>query len=414
MKRYETTRSRREFLKEGAAGIAGTAFFSACSRPPQEPPQKAGNFISRTLGRTGLSLPVVSMGSEYSVNLVRMALEAGIVYIHTSSSYAEANHERMLGAAFSGLPRDSFVIATSPDLPYRSDNGSGRSADILKDVDPNKIIISLESSLRRLRLDYVDIYYLLSIGSREITLHEPYIKAYERLKKDGKTRFIGVGTHANEPEVIRAAAESGFWEVVLTAYNFRQSYRDDVSDAIRQAAQAGLGVVAMKTQAGVYWDRTRTKINMKAALKWVLQNENVHTAIPAFSNYDEMREDLSVMENLTLTPEERRDLRLGETLGLSGLYCQQCGRCLGQCPAGVDIPTLMRASMYAFGYQQPGKASAALRAWPSPDIACTQCLRCNVRCSLGMDVRSAAVSLVSAGFSPRASHPGGAASRQSG
>jgi len=65
------------------------------------------------------------------------------------------------------------------------------------------------------------------------------MRAYERLKKDGKTRFIGVGTHANEPEVIRAAAESGFWEVVLTAYNFRQSYRDDVSDAIRQAAQAG-------------------------------------------------------------------------------------------------------------------------------------------------------------------------------
>ena len=397
-----SSKSRREFLKDGAAGIAGTAFLSACSRRSQETPRKAGNVIYRALGRTGLRLPVVSMGSEYSTNLVRMALEAGIVYIHTSSSYAEANHERMLGTVFRGLPRDSFVIATSPDLPYRFDSGSGRSMDLLKDVDPKKIATSLESSLQRLRLDYVDIYYLLSIGSRDITLHEPYMKAYEQLKKDGKTRFIGVGTHANEPEVIRAAAASGLWEVVLTAYNFRQSYREDLSNAIRQAAEAGLGVVAMKTQAGVYWDRTRTKINMKAALKWVLQNENVHTTIPAFSNYDEMMEDLSVMEDLTLTPAEKQDLRLGETLGLSGLYCQQCGRCLGQCPAGVDVPTLMRASMYAFGYQQPGKARAALRAWSSSDIACTRCLRCDVRCSLGMDVRSTAVSLVSAGFSPRA------------
>lgn len=79
----------------------------------------------------------------------------------------------------------------------------------------------------------------------------------------------------------------------------------------------------MKTQAGVYWDRLQhRKINMKASLKWVLQNESVHTAIPAFSNHEELLEDLSIMENLSLTPEEERNLRLGEELGLAGVYCQ--------------------------------------------------------------------------------------------
>jgi len=115
----------------------------------------------------------------------------------------------------------------------------------------------------------------------------------------------------------------------------------------------------MKTQAGVYWDRKRTnKINMKAALKWVLQDENVHTTIPAFANYEEMKEDLAVMEDLTLTPQEKSDLELGEKLGFSGCYCQQCGQCAAQCPARMDIPTLMRSHMYAFAHRQPKKAKA--------------------------------------------------------
>ena len=385
--------SRRSFLKTGATGIAGAAFISACSRPPQEKPLKDRSFIYRTLGRTGLRLPVVSMGSIYAIDLVRAAHDEGVVYFHTSSSYSERNHENLLGAALRGLPRESFVIATSPDLPARFERGSDRSLDLGKDANPELISDSLEGSLQRLGLEYVDIYYLVSVGRRETTLHEPYMKAFEKLKKSGKARFVGVGTHSKEPEVIRAAADSGFWEVILTAYNFKQSHREEVRSAIGQAAKAGLGVVAMKTQAGVYWDGTRRKINMKAALKWVLQDENVHTTIPAFSNYDEMREDLSVMNDLALTPEDRRDLKLGEVLGLSGTYCQQCGRCLAQCPAGMDIPTLMRASMYALGHQRPKRARDTLRAWTVADVACRRCGPCDVQCSLGLDVQSNALAM---------------------
>jgi predicted aldo/keto reductase-like oxidoreductase len=332
------------------------------------------------------------MGSSYAINLVRSALDEGFVYIHTSSSYSEKNHERLLGGVFRDRPRDSFVIGTSPDLPYPYVRGRSRSADLGKNADPGLISKSLEGSLRRLGLDCVDIYYLLSIGNQDVAHFEPYLEAFGKLKKEGKTRFVGIGTHENEPAVIRAAAESGFWDVVLTAYNFRQSHRDEIRDAVRQAAEAGLGVVAMKTQAGVYWDRTRLrKINMKAALKWVLHDKNVCTAIPAFSTYEEMAEDLSVMKDPVLTPEEWRDLGLEETARLSGLYCQQCGRCRTQCPAGMDIPTFMRSYMYAFGHEEPKKARETLRAWTPSDVACKSCRQCSVRCTLGFNVRSRAL-----------------------
>jgi len=391
-----TLTSRRNFLKTATSGLAGAALLSTggCSDQSKEQSKKIGKIVYRTLGRTGLKLPVVSMGSCYAINLVQAALDEGIVYIHASSGYSERNQERLLGEVFQGRPRDSFVIATSPDLPYRYERGRGRSMDLGINIDPAKILESIEGSLRRLKLDYVDIYYLASVGSREAVLHEPYIKAFEKLKKAGKTRFVGIVTHNNEPEVIRAATESGFWDVVLTAFNFRQSHREEIRAAVRGAAKAGLGVVAMKTQAGVYWDSFRIrKINMKAALKWVLADENVHTTIPAFSNIEEMHEDLSIMEDLALTKEEKQDLVLGEKMGFSGCYCQQCGHCLAQCPAGMDIPTLMRSYMYAFGHRQPKKARDTLRSWTSTELACKNCDKCAVECSLGFDVKRRALDI---------------------
>jgi len=115
MKKHRFT-SRRNFLKTGAAGIAGSAFLSACSRPAPQKQAKDRNLVCRTLGRTGLRLPVVSMGSTYAVDLVRAAHNEGIVYFHTSSSYSERNHERLLGEALRDLPRDAFVNASSPSL----------------------------------------------------------------------------------------------------------------------------------------------------------------------------------------------------------------------------------------------------------------------------------------------------------
>ncbi len=389
--------TRREFLQTGVKGVAAAALLSSCSGSP--PPQQAAPVKSlstvRVLGRTGLRLRAVSIGSTYDRGLVRAAIDAGITYVHTSSSYSERNHERMLGETLSRLPRDSFVIGTSPDLPARFPGGGLPSMDVGQEVDPALIAKSMRESLEMLGLDHVDIYYLASVGSRRTALHAPYIDAYEKLKRDGLTRFIGITTHGNEPEVIRAAVESKAWDVVVSSYNFRQSHRDEVAKAMAEADAAGLAVIAMKTQAGVYWDRLRLrKINMKAALKWVLQNEHVHTTIPAFSNYDELKEDLQVLDDPVLTPAERADLGLGKAAGLPGVFCQQCGRCLPQCPAGMNVPALMRASMYAFGYQQPERARQVLHAWTRNDVTCLNCRRCDVRCALGLDVRGTALAML--------------------
>ena len=385
--------TRREFLAAGASGVAGAALLSACTRPREPGPDAAatGPLVTRTLGRTGLKLPIVSIGSAYEAGLVSAALDAGLTYVHTSGSYADQNHERMLSRVFRGRPRESFLIGSSPDFPEYRVEGGGLSEDLGTRADASTIAPFCEGSLQRLGVAHLDLYFLASINDPATVLHEPYVKAYEALKRAGKIRFAGIATHRNETAVIRAAVKSGFWDVVLTAFNFRQSHREAVRGAIHEAAEAGLGIIAMKTQAGVYWDPLRLRrINMKAALRWVLRDEHVHSSVPAFSNHDELEEDLAVARDPALRPEEERDLRLSEAATPPGLYCQQCAACVPQCPKGVQVPDLMRGYMYAVGHGRPGHARHVLRLRTPSDIPCTACADCPVRCALGFDVRARA------------------------
>ena len=395
MHRQKTILNRRNFLKKGITGIVGAAClpktFKANTLLIQEAKENK-EFVYRTVGKTGIKLPVVSMGSMVNPALVKEAFNLGVVHIDTSAAHARGNNERIIGRIVKNMPRESFVISTSTGVDIYADR---RTELVRKDAKPDAIIQSFEESLRRLGLEYVDIYYLASNWNRSSVLFEPFMIAVEKLKKDGRTKFVGVTTHNNEPEVIKAAAESQVYDVVSTAYNFRQKHRERVKEAIAYAADAGLGVVAFKTQAGVYWDKERKHmINMKAALKWVLQDTNVHTAVPAYNTYEELQEGLSVMENLTLTPQEKADLKQGEHMGWAGLYCQQCAGCLDQCPHNLDIPTLMRSYMYAFGYQDRNRARETLGSWAYGYFPCGDCQSCPVKCSQGFDVKSRALDIM--------------------
>ncbi len=368
---------RKDFIKSTVTGAAGFAFLGAVDAklPETNTDQKSSEekFIYRTLGKTGIKLPVISMGVEQSnnPNLVRAALDAGIVHLDTAHKYQRGRNEEMIGGVLKGRPRDSFVIATKV--------ARSRTEEMTEKVFLEKF----DLSLKRLGLDYVDILYLHESTTREVTLFEPILKALERAKKAGKTRFVGVSTHRNAPEVIQAAIDNKFYEVVLTSYNFRQGQDTGVRESLAKAAAAGLGVVAMKILAG--GARRRAKIaNAKAAIKWVLQDQNVHTAILGFTTFDQINTDLSVMEDLTLTETEKKDLQLQSSI--EGLYCQGCERCLAQCPHQLPIPDIMRAYMYTYGYQNLGAAQDLLFSLNLPANVCGDCEQCPVRCAKGFDI----------------------------
>ena len=126
---------------------------------------------------------------------------------------------------------------------------------------------------------------------------------------------------------------------------------------------------------------------MKAALKWTLQNPHVHTTIPGFETFDQLNENMEIMDDLALTSQEVKDLKLGDEMGMLGMYCNQCGNCDGQCNKVAEIPTLMRSYMYAFGYNNLLQAKDTFNSTGLNALPCVDCDECVVNCKKGFDIK---------------------------
>jgi len=269
--------------------------------------------------------------------------------------------------------------------PVGIDHQNGIFTD---ECDREQFIKQARACMKRLGMDPIDIFLLPFTAKKESVYFEPLLRAMEIIKKDGIAKYIGIATHSWEHEAIRAAVDAGIYDVVMTQYNFRRKNIAEIDEAIAYANEKGLGVIAMKTMAGGFWDNEKKEpINKKAALKWALKNEHIHTSVPGFTTFDQMNEDLSVMEDLQLTEQERSDLKLADAAMPTGMYCQHCGTCLSQCEKAYDIPTAMRSYMYAYGYKNLGHAQQTLKTANLPENPCNECTSCTVKCSMGFDVR---------------------------
>lgn len=373
---------RRTFFRSGLAGAAGITMLGTPALAGRGHLTE-GDIVYRTLGKTGLKLPVVSFGVMRSDNnaLVKAAYEAGMRMFDTAHGYMNGRNEEMLGGFFSQIPRDSFVLATKVKPA-----GVDRDGLPTKDTTAADFLEKFNLSLARLKMDYVDILYMHGGESVEIVRNKEIVNAMLDLKKKGRVRFIGISTHKNEPLVINTMAEDGIWDVVLTSYNYRQTYLPELNSAIDKAAAAGMGIVGMKSLAGGWLDKERTRpVNVQAALRWVLSNPHLHTIIPGITSFDQLETDVRIMKDVTLTELDKAEL-IAES-GYPGLYCNACSNCVPGCPNSLPIPELMRAYMYAYGYGNAAMASELLTETKVIADPCAGCTGCSASCVRGFDVR---------------------------
>ncbi len=176
--------------------------------------------------------------------------------------------------------------------------------------------------------------------------------------------------------------------MVLVAYNFKSSA--ELKAAIARAAKQNVGIIAMKTQAGGYETKELGDISPhQAALKWVLQDQNVTLAIPSMVDLAQVQEDTAVLSMMKLTEADEAILqRYGKAI--APYYCHLCGGCLETCPKGVDIHKVNRSLMYAQGYRDMALARATYRSIPNArsSSACVDCSRCVAKCVNGLNIPS--------------------------
>ena len=370
--------NRRDFIVKpilwaGAAGVlAKTDLFA--TETTNSP------LLQRRLGKTGLTLPVISMGVMNAdvPGLVRRSYELGIRHFDTAAVYQNGRNEEMVGAVIKELGvRDKVIISTKQGIRLASQSASEAK---------QRFIEGVEASLRRLQMDHVDILYHHGVDSKEKATAEGPIEALQALKKAGKTRFIAISTH-NTVEVLNAVIPLNVFDVTLVTLNYTMAHDEEKLGTIEKAAKSGIGVIAMKTQAGgtvrpdAKMPRELPPESQTALLKWVLNHEFITTAIPGFSTYEHLEQDFSVVRNLEYTDAEKRFLA-DKSFVAQAEFCQQCGQCREDCPKRVDVPALMRSHMYAVQYRNTGMARYVLaKSEPGRGLdACRACVSCEARC----------------------------------
>ena len=382
----EKRTDRRNFLRRTVLGTAATVAATGLSWAGSTSPSKGEEkekLITRRLGKTDIVIPIVSMGvmRADNPNLVKAALDKGITLLDTAHVYQGGRNEEMLGKLLKDYPRDAYYIETK----VKPDSYDKKKGDFTDDaVVKRSFMKRFDTSMKRLGLDYVDVLFLHAISTRAATLNKAVLEVMQEIKKQGRTRYLGVSTHSHEPEVIRAAIDSGVYDVVLVAYNYRQNHKDDIAKAFGEADKAGVGIIAMKTMAGGKQPKEGPAVSAGTALKWALRNGHVATAIPGFTTFDQLDEDMAVAADLTLSKEEEQMLALA--MEQETLYCDGCTQCLDQCVHDLPIPDLMRAYMYTYGYRETRKARDLLdELQVTPDV-CAACNSCVVRCTKGFAV----------------------------
>ena len=377
----ESKTSRREFLSAGlmlpvVSASSGMGFFRPSGNPVSGPAGSPVKLSYKTLGRTGLKVTTVGFGCMITSDpsVIERAADIGINYFDTARGYQHGNNERMVAAAL-GARRKQIVLSTK--------SGAQDKEGLLKD---------LETSLRELNTDYVDIWYLHGKGS-PAEIRDDMIEAQQLAKKQGKIRFAGVSTHGGQQQLLPWLAQKGVFDVVLTAYNF--SMDPGMEQAIAAAAKAGMGVVGMKVMAGGFrnikpgnplYQKLQQPGVMLAALKWVIDKPNVSTTIPSMTDMDQLDENLKAMA-LPFSAGDEKLLAARLEL-IRPLYCRMCGQCEGACQKGLPVADVLRFLTYADGYGQFALGRERFLELSREQVAvrCGDCAECTVKCPFGVKV----------------------------
>jgi len=396
------TLTRRGLLRATGA-VAGTAALAGgckygkelflLSAPPKAAsvnPAWAGSRVQqyRGLGHTGFHMSDISFGCASLTDpaVARRAVERGVTYFDTSPDYSDAASEKALGEGIRGTPRDKLFVVSK----FCTADGH-----LANDTPVRDVIAAVDASLRRLGTDYLDLAHIHAVNSVDRLMAPNIHEAFDRLKSAGKIRFLGVSSHTPDLEtVMRHAVDSGRFDVIMVAYNFKNW--PALHGIFRDAHARGMGVVAMKTLKGAHHSQladftpSERESFAQAAFKWVLSNENVSGLVVSIREFGQIDEYLNASGQAVTAADvallERYDRLIARE------YCRPgCGECLDACPSSVPIDDILRYAMYADNYGREREAMrqyARIAAERRPD-QCVDCAApCEARCPFELPIRA--------------------------
>ena len=315
-----------------------------------------------TLGRTGITVPQNAFGAlpiqrvddETAVRLLRRAYEGGMRYFDTARAYSDSEHK--LGLAFEGM-RDKVYIASKTQA---------------KNVET--FWKDLETSLRELKTDYIDVYQFHCVKQcwrpgDGTGMYEAMLEA----KKQGKIRHIGVTAHLIG--VAEENVDSGLYETMQFPLSYLSTQRD--MELVRRCTEKGMGFIAMKGLAGGLLN------NAEACMAFMLQRE----ALPIWGiqRETELEQWLSYFDKAPEMTQELEKIIEADRVSLAGDFCRGCGYCL---PCTVDIVINQCARMAQMVRRAPSEVwlNSHWQAEMAKIDDCVECGVCMSRCPYGLEI----------------------------
>ena len=340
--------------------------------------------LTRRFGKTELNLSIFSLGTMRCLDdgdtfrqTLAAALDLGINHLETAQGYGKS--EEYLGESLKKLspPRESLYITTK----------------ITPTPDPTQITASIDRSLARLQLDYIDclaIHGLNTPQHLQDTLTS--IHALQSAQNQGKIRHIGFSSHGSLELILEAIETDLFAFVNLHYYYFFQHNQPAIT--LAQTKDLGIFIISPADKGGRLYTPSQTLKNLCNPLsplafnyRFLLDNAAITTLSIGAANPEQLREPLESLNQdyPILGIKERIETHLNETL--KGDRCQQCYQCL-PCPEAINIPEVLRLRNLAVGLDMTDYAQYRYQMlenaghWFTGNKAnkCTECGDCLPRC----------------------------------
>jgi len=283
------------------------------------------------------------------VEILRRAYEGGMRFFDTARAYSDS--EEKMGEAFDGM-RDKLFIATKTMAKT-----------------PEQFWKDLDTSLKNLRTDYIDIYQFHCVNQCYAPgdgtgMYECMLEA----KAQGKIRHIGVTAH--KIEVAFDCVKSGLYETMQFPFSYLSAKRE--IELVEACKAANMGFIAMKGLAGGLIH------NSKAAMAFMTQYDNV-LPIWGIQRMSELEEWLAFMDETPTYDGELKEYIEKERAELAGDFCRGCGYCM-PCPAGIMINQCARMSLLLRRAPSANWLSEEMQTEMNKIENCLNCGLCKTKC----------------------------------
>lgn len=339
----------------------------------------------RTFGKTGLDVTAIGFGAiklpgidkDTAIEIINRALDLGINYIDTARNYRDS--EEKIG----------YVLKDRRDDCYIATKTTARDASGLAD--------DLETSMRNLQTDKIDLYQLHTVSDgdtyKKVMAPGGALDGAKKAKAQGKIDHIGITIH-RDLDTMRNAIKSDEFETIMLAYSVldQESVGEEI---IPMAKERNMGVVIMKPLSGGLLclpEPVDGKDHIAyGSLRYILANENVTLAIPGMTSVREVEENVAAGESPIMSKDEmtqlckeigdlRKEYRYGQT-------CLRCGYCQ-PCPQEIPIPTIFRAYDMYTNYPDSLRHQG-MNLYAGLEVnadACIECGVCMEKCPAGLEI----------------------------